>query len=113
MFIRWRRRWRDIDSTLRPESVAQALKHCDIEMYPNLFVLLQIAGTVAVTSCECERSGSVLKRLNTYLRASMGQERMSGLAFMHINYDVEIDTDHVLSIFSKSPRALEFINICS
>ena len=52
---------------------------------------LSSPGTVAVTLCECERSGSVLKRLNTYLRASMGQERMSGLAFFHINHDKNID----------------------
>ena len=81
-------------------------------MYPNLSVLLKIAGTVPVTSCECERSGSVLKRLNTYLRASMGQERLSGLALMHINYDIDIDIERVIKIFvSKKPRALEFVNI--
>ena len=35
--------------------------------------IIKIAAAVPVTSSECERSGSVLKRLNTYLRASMGQ----------------------------------------
>lgn len=112
-FVRWKRRWSNCEISLRPKTIAQALKHCDSDMYPNLSVLLQIAGTVAVTSCECERSGSVLKRLNTYLRASMGQERMSGLAFMHINYDVDIDVDRVFDVFTKKPRALEFSNICS
>ena len=68
---------------------------CDSDMYPNLSILLQIYGTITVTSCECERSRRVLKRLNTYLGASMGQERMSGLAFMHINQDVDIDEDEV------------------
>ena len=77
----------------------------------KLSVLLKIAGTVAVTSCECERSGSVLKRLNTYLRTSMGQGRMSGLELIHINHGNNIDVTRVLQIFSKKPRALQFTNI--
>ena len=54
-----------------------------------------------VTSCECERSGSVLKRLNTYLRASMGQERLTSLAMIHINYDPKTDEEKVLEICWK------------
>ena len=110
--MRWKQRQKATEKILRPSSIAQALKECDSDMYPNLSVLLKIAGTVPVTSCECERSGSVLKRLNTYLRASMGQERLSGLALIHINYDIDIDIERVIEIFvSKKPRALEFVNI--
>ena len=100
--IRWKRRWsvRDISE--------QALKQCDSDAYPNLSVLLKNAGTVAVTSCKCKHSGSVLKRLTTYLWASKRQEKLSGLALMHINYDVEISVHRVMLIFVKKPRALEF-----
>ena len=91
-FIRWRREWLLADESVRrPDSIAKALKACDFHSFPNIYTLLQIYGTIAVTSCECERSGMVLKRLNAYLRASMGQERMSGLAFLHINHDVYIN----------------------
>ena len=75
--------------------------------------MLKILGTIAVTSCECERSGSVLKRLNNYLRASIGQTRMSALALMHINLDKEIDVEKVIALFARKPRALEFSNVCS
>ena len=68
-FMRWKGRWKATEKRLRPSSIAQALKECDSDMYLNLSVLLKIAGTVPVTSCECERSAIVLKRLNTYLRA--------------------------------------------
>ena len=96
-----------------PSTIAAAFKACDCDMYPNLHVLPRICATIPVTSCECERSGSVLKRLNTYLRASMGQTRLSALAFLHINYDVNIDIDHVINVFAaKKERALEFVNIC-
>ena len=91
----------------RPDSVAKVLKVCDVDSYSNIYVLLKVLGTVAVTSCECERSWSVLKRLNTYRRASMGQNRLSTLALMHINLDVDIDAKRVLKVFCKRDRAVE------
>ena len=55
--IRWKRHWVDNDN--RPDTVAKALNVCDTDMYPIVYRLLQIFGTIAVTSRECERSGSV------------------------------------------------------
>ena len=67
-----------------------------------IFIYYQkFAAAIPVTNCKCERSGSVLKRLNTYLRASMGQERLTSLAMIHINYDQKIDEEKVLEIFCK------------
>ena len=66
-FSRWERRWKAVPKENRPNSVAKVLKVCDTDSYPNMYVLLKILRTVVVTSCECERSGIVLKRLNTYL----------------------------------------------
>ena len=83
--------------------MAKVLKVCDIDSYPNIYVLLKILGIVSVTSCECERSGSVLKKLNTCLRAPV----------MHINLDVDNDAKCVLKIFCKRDRALEFTSICA
>ena len=74
-------------------------------------MLSQILGTVPVTSCKCERSGSVLKRLITYQRESMGQNRLSALALMYINLDDDIDAKRVIKLFCKGDRALEFTNI--
>ena len=39
---------------------------------------------IPATSCSAERSFSSLRRLKTYLRNSMGQERLSSLALLHI-----------------------------
>ena len=58
-------------------SCGKSIKSFDIESYPNIYVLSKILRTVAVTSRECERSGIVLKRLGTYLWASIGQNRLS------------------------------------
>ena len=57
--------------------MAKALKVCDMDSYPNIYLLLKILRTAAVTSWECERYGIVLKRLNTnfeYQRAKIVQE---------------------------------------
>ena len=35
-------------------TIARALEVCDEDDYPNLFVLLKIAATILVTSCEWE-----------------------------------------------------------
>ena len=43
----------------------------------------------------------------------MGKNRLSALALMHIKRDVDIDAKHVLNIFCKRDRALEFTNICA
>ena len=53
----------------QPGRVKKSLKLCGMDSYPNRYVLLNVLGTVTVKSCESDRSGSVLQRLNTYLRA--------------------------------------------
>ena len=74
------KKWRTEIPLSRPNSVAKLLKVCDQDSFPNIYILLKIEATNLVTSCKCERSGSVLKRLNTYFRASMSQERLTSLA---------------------------------
>ena len=52
-----------------PNDCATSIKKCDRTFFPNIFVLLQIACTIPVTSCECERNASVLRKLHNYLIA--------------------------------------------
>ena len=83
-------------------------KDCDRDCFPNVYILLQIACTIPVTSCECERSASALRRLNNYMRASMGQTRLSNLALLHIHYDTPINLEEVVDIYARlHPPRLE------
>ena len=105
---RWKNRYAGKKERERPSSAGEALKECDKDLFPNIFVLLHIACTIPVTSCECERSASGLRRLNNFLRASMGKDRLSHLALMHIHYDTPIDLDKVVDAFAtQHPRRLE------
>ena len=85
-------------------------QHCHMQsaFFQNIRELLKVTCTLPVTSCEWERSNSALKRLKTYLRSTMGHERLSGLALLTVHYDVEIDTEDVLNHFArKNPRRME------
>ena len=108
----WKCKWATTPSSDLPDTPAKALKKANESIFPNIHQLLRIICTIPVSSCECERSISVLRRLKTYLRSSMGQERLSGLALMHINYSMEIDLDEVINIFArKHPRRMALADI--
>ncbi|XP_041364202.1 52 kDa repressor of the inhibitor of the protein kinase-like [Gigantopelta aegis] len=70
--FRWKQRFLPLSPDQRPSmAAAAAMKVCDDDLFPNIFVLLRLCCTIPATSCECERSASALRRLNTHLRASM------------------------------------------
>ena len=76
-----------------------------------IYVLLVISATLLVTSCECERSISMLKLLKTSLRSTMGNERLNGLALMLIHRYIELNPDAVVEEFSRRhPRRLLLSN---
>ncbi|XP_069502344.1 zinc finger MYM-type protein 1-like [Ambystoma mexicanum] len=56
-------------------------------LFPELARLLQIAVTIPVSSCSSERSFSCLRRIKTYLRATMGQARLNAVALLHGHKD--------------------------
>ena len=76
------------------------LPRIDRMSFPNIFTALQIAATIPVTSCCCERSISVLFRLKTYLRNTMGQSRMNGQAMLHVHREIELKTNDVIERFA-------------
>ena len=105
----WKKRWADkVDC---PDTAIDALAVCDTDFFPNIGRLLQITATLPVTSASAERSFSVLKRLKTYLRTTMGEVRLSGLAHMHVQYSQPIDVEAVINHFATTGRArrLNFI----
>ena len=61
--------------------------------------MFQIYAVLPVTVAEAERSFSTLKRLKTYLRNTMGQERLVGLALLNIYPDVEVNVNDVINMF--------------
>ena len=99
--MRWRLKWTSTEEGDRPTSLAKAIKSCDSDGYPNIYTLLKITCTLPVTSCECERSISVLRRLDSFIRHSMREERLSALALIYIHYNHHVDLNEAVEIFSK------------
>jgi hypothetical protein len=82
------------------------------DLFPNILTLFHIACTIPVTSCECERSASALRRLHTFYRAAMNEDRLTGLALIHIHYGHRVDLDNVVDLFKNShPRRFELGNL--
>jgi len=52
--------------------------------FPQLLECLKIAMTFGVTSASAERSFSSLRRIKTYLRSTMTQERLNHLAMLYV-----------------------------
>ena len=99
--MRWKSKYSDVPYEKLPSLPSSAIKDCDAEIYPNIRILLQLACTIPVTSCECERSASALGRLNNYMRSSMGKERLSNLALLHIHYKQQINVESVMTCLHR------------
>ena len=104
--------WKGKDSV--PSNLVEAAAKCDTNYFPNLKRVLQICATFPVASCECERSISVLRLLKTYLRSSMGQDRLSSLALMYVHRDIPINKSEIVHEFGRlHPRRLLLPNLLS
>ena len=109
---RWKLNYLAKADSDQPSSCASALIECDKDLFPNIYILLKIACTLPVTSCECERNASTRWRLRNFMRAGMTENRLTSLALMHIHYNKDVDLDMVVDIFAKShPRKLQLSSV--
>jgi hypothetical protein len=85
-------------------SASEILKFIkDADCYPNVSIAYRILLTVPVTVASAERSFSKLKLLKNYLRSTMSQERLNGLAMCTIERGIldSIDLSTVLDDFAS------------
>lgn len=75
-----------------------------------MHTLLKIGLTLPITSCSAERSFSILRLTDTYLRSTMLQDRLSALAVISSNHDMNVDIEKVMDKFSrKKERRMELL----
>ena len=102
----WNETCRMADSKL-PSTLTHVLKFIDKTTFPNVYTALQIFATIPVTTCSCERSISGLRRLKTFLRNSMSEGRLKGLALLNVHREIHLDVDKVIDSFAaKHPRRM-------
>ena len=109
----WETKWKISKSAL-PSKLCDVLPLIDKLTFPNINAALRLAATFPVTSCSCERSVSVLRRLKTYLRNTMSQERMNGLALLNVHREISVSAEEVIEHFARdNPRRMKLRDILS
>ena len=66
----------------------------------ELMTIFQILATLPVTTASPERFVSQLRALKTYIRSSMKEERLNGLALLHVHCDKEVPSDKIIDDFA-------------
>lgn len=78
--------------------------------FRNLYISLRILLTLPVSVTTGERSFSKLKIIENYLRSSMSQERLSGLALISIEREIanNLNMDNIIETFDEK-KARRFL----
>jgi hypothetical protein len=83
------------------KDLPQALDQAET-FHPNIHMIFKVLLTMPVTTATAERSFSTLRRLKTYLRNTMGDERLSSLAILNIHKKKPISIEKVLQMFDST-----------
>jgi hypothetical protein len=99
-----------VDESETPLQVLRTLKKCN-EAFPNLSVAIRIMLTIPITSAGAERSFSKLKLIKNYLRSSILQDHLSGLATLAIEKELaeNLSYENIIEQFAtKKSRKINF-----
>ncbi|XP_058775025.1 uncharacterized protein LOC131649272 [Vicia villosa] len=99
------------EEIINPTDILLFLKGLDC--FPNTVIAYRILLTIPVTVASAERSFSKLKLLKTYLRSTMSQERLNGLALIAVENDLleRVKYEDLVDDFaSKSVRRKALFN---
>ncbi|XP_053547017.1 52 kDa repressor of the inhibitor of the protein kinase-like [Bombina bombina] len=108
----WLTKWKSELSQKKeiPQTVLEVLDVCDQDLFPTIRSLLLVLATLPVSVASAERSFSTLRRVKTWLRSRMSEDRLNGLSLLYIHRDVPVNTDRIIELFAKQgKRRLELI----
>ena len=74
------------------------------DILPVLYKVTSILATISATSCSAERSFSALRRIETFLRSTKGQDRLNSITVINIerkyaNKTMQNDMQRIIDIF--------------
>lgn len=106
----WKAIWKEKPVDELPSTALETIFLPLMNYYQNIRRLLMLFTTILVTTCTSERSFSSLKRIKTYLRSTMGENRLNGLAFLNIHPEIIIKPEEVVDTYAnKHPRRLQLL----
>lgn len=97
----WYEKW-SRDPNVGSRSASEFLTNCDEDLFPTIHGLLKIFVTLPISNASAERSFSTLRRLKTWLRSTMSQDRMTGLALLNIYYEFLLDPNEVIDEYAST-----------
>ena len=77
--------WLSLPIASRPDYAISAFSKCDGSSFPVLSKSLQIHAIQPVTTATVERSFSNLRKLKTWLRSTISEDRLTCLSLLAIN----------------------------
>ena len=95
---------RKVSLNLKPLDVLNYIYDYNLpEVLPNVVFALRIFLTLPVSVATAERSFSKLKLIKTYLRSTISEDRLVGLATLSIEHEIgqSIEMNEIISSFSK------------
>ena len=104
---RWICLWKQRINGELPATLIETPRATDKDCFPNIHTLLTIGCVLPTSSATAERSFSLLRRLKTHLRSTMGDKHLSGLTIMSSHYSIPINIDAVANRFAQiHPRQM-------
>jgi len=65
--------------------------------------------TLPATTALAERNFSSLRRIKTWMRTRISEDRLNGLALLQAHRDTTINSEDVIDVFAKSNKRLDFV----
>ena len=103
----WETYWISYKGSLL-DNVPNTVKSIKFSGFQSIIVSLRMIGILPVTSCECKRSFSALRRLKTYTRSTIVAERLNDSALLYVHKDIIVNIDKVTYLYEMKNRRLKF-----
>lgn len=107
--------WQNQSSNIEikvPSTAISSLMVYSKDMFPIISSLLRILATLPVSTATAERNFSTLKRVKTWLRTTISQERLNDLCLLNIHRDFNMyDKNEIIinNFASKNKCRLDFV----
>ncbi|XP_050064339.1 52 kDa repressor of the inhibitor of the protein kinase-like [Aphis gossypii] len=80
----------------KPSNGIDALQLCSPVIFPSIHMLLKILCTLPVSTATPERMFSNLKRVKSYLRNTMKEDRLNGLTMLSLYRNINLTPEEVI-----------------
>ena len=95
----------------KPSSLFDAFILADPDYYSNIREFFHILLTMPIRSVPCERSFYDVGRLKQRNRTTMVEDRLNGLALLHVQRDVNVDRAKILDKFDTGNRRIGTLHL--